>query len=68
MGGIISLLQSAFTAVASIFGYVSKRQELKNAPEVVAAKKGQNEVNEDNRIEKDVEAGDIAAVRRDIAE
>lgn len=57
-----------FTAVGQVFGFVNKRTELKNAPDVRQAAIGQNEADRKNAIEGHVAKKDLAATRADLAE
>jgi len=64
---IWTFLTSLFQAVGSVFGFASKRQDLKNAPAVVAAEIAQKEVDAKNKIESDVEKRDVEATRKNIS-
>jgi hypothetical protein len=61
-------IAEALRALAEFLGIVSKRQELNNTPEMIAAKKAQDEVNARNRIERAVEQEDENTIRQELAE
>lgn len=64
---IWSFLTSFFQAVGSVFGFASKRQDLKNAPDVRQAEIAQKNSDAKDKIEDHVEKRDVDATRRDIA-
>jgi hypothetical protein len=57
-----------FKAVAAVFGFVNKRTDLKNSPEVQAAAKAQDNVNTRNQYENAVAKKDVADTRNNLAE
>lgn len=60
-------LTAFFRATASVFGFVNKRQDLKNAEDVRAAEIAQKEVDGINAIEDHVARKNTDEVRKDIA-
>ena len=65
---ILETITAFFGAIGQVFGFVNKRTDLKNAPDVRAAQVGQDEVDHKNRIEADVAKKSVEATRQDIAE
>ncbi len=61
-------LGAIFRALAEFLGFVNRRTDLKNAPDVREAAKAQQAVNERNEIEKSVAAKDTQGTREDLAE
>lgn len=64
MGWLSSLLH----LLAETMGFVNKRTDLKNAPDVREAKVAQDEVDRKNKIESDVAKKNLEETRKDIAE
>ena len=65
---ILESITAIFKAVGQVFGFVNKRTDLKNAPDVRAAQVGQDEVDRKNKVEADVAKKNVEATRQDISE
>ncbi len=57
-----------FRALAAVFGFVNKRTDLKNSPEMQKAALNQQEAKAKDAIETNVANKDVAATRRDLAD
>jgi hypothetical protein len=65
---IIACITAVGRAVAEVFGYASKRTDLKNAADVKQAAKAQENVDDKTRIEKAVANRDLESLRNDLGE
>lgn len=63
----MNFLSAFFRAIAETMGFVNKRTDLKNAPDVKAAAIAVDEQKQVDRINNDVAKGDIDAIRKDVA-
>jgi hypothetical protein len=57
-----------FRAIAEVFGWVNRKSDLKNAPDVKAAKVAQQQVNQHEANVKAVAEGNLEEVRRRASE
>ena len=64
MGSIIDTIKNGFLMIANYFGWAKQRSEVNNAPDVKEAKKGQDEVKEEDAIKKEVANNDLDAIRK----
>jgi hypothetical protein len=65
---ILETVTAFLNAIGQVFGFVNKRTDLKNAPDVRAAQVGQDEVDRKNAIEADVAKKNVDGTRENIAE
>ncbi len=65
---ILESITAFFQAIGQVMGFVNKRTDLKNAPDVRAAQVGQDEVDRKNKVEADVAKKNVEQTREDIAE
>lgn len=66
--GWLTVASGFLSALASVFNWAGKRSDLKNAPDVKAAKAAADEQKEVDRINNDVRKGDLSEIQKDIAE
>lgn len=63
----LEIAKNAAGAVLEIFRFKNKKLELNNSPEMQAADTAKKEVNEQDRIRKDVASGDAERQAKDIS-
>lgn len=59
----LGFIRDIAKAVASIFGWIGKRQELNNSPEMQKRATAQKEVDQDNQDAKSIKNKDIDDIR-----
>lgn len=68
MGSIVSLFANAFDLVAKVFGFQSKRLDLKNSAEMQQASEAQKELDARDATAKAISAKDVEEIRKELAE
>lgn len=64
----MNFLSSLFSAIGSVFTWVTGRSTLKNAADVKVAAKAQAEVNAADKTAKAIAAKDVNEIRRELSE
>lgn len=64
----MSFITPIFTAITSFFNWATGRSAAKNAPAVVAAKKGQEDADSEAKTADAVQRKDTNEIRNEIAE
>jgi len=64
MGALTAIL----TAISNVFGWLTKRSDLANQPDVKAAAKKQDAANARDKIRHDIATGNLDAQRQDWAD
>jgi hypothetical protein len=62
-----SWVSGLFSAIGSLFGYFTRRAELKNAPEMKRADRAQKDATEADRVHDEVKRGDLDSIRNDLS-
>jgi len=65
--GITQLLSNVFGSVMAALGLAGKRSDLNNSPDVVNAKKGQEEAREVDKEKEAVANKDIDEIRKNLS-
>lgn len=65
---MFKLMLEIFRAIAEVFRFINKKNDLKNTPDVKDAQKKQDEVNKINQIEKAVKDKDVKQAQNDWSE
>lgn len=66
--GIVSALNSFFSAVGQLFGFAGKRSDLNNAPDVKAAAESEHQAKQDDRARAAIANKDTNEIRNELAE
>jgi hypothetical protein len=65
---IIALLSNGFNAIAQVFGFQSKKLDLKNQPDVKQAAEAQKEAGAQDKARAAIAKKDTDEIRRDLSE
>ena len=65
---MFALIRSAFDALAGYLGYTRDRQALKNAEDMKAAKKAQEECDAKSKVEEAIRKRNLDALRKELGE
>ena len=55
-------------AITTVFGFLKKKTELNNTPEMVQAKKAQNEAKENDKISDAIQKRDTKTIEKELSE